>query len=361
METRWIYRIAGLLFFIALISLFYNLRSVTIPIFIAAFMAYLLDPLIDRMESKKIDRGRAVLLLIFAVSAIFIAALMVVIPAIESEVRRITGNLPEYMARFKGETLPWLESLIEKLLPGADISMESLIKEGEALIKSLPMDIWKTAFNALSKTFSGTLSLIISVVGTLIIPLYLFYLLRDFDKLKSGVFDLIPLRNRAYWTDKLGEINETISSFIRGQLLICLILAVLYSVGLLIIGNDLAIVTGLLSGALFIIPYVGTVAGIIMAGSLAFLKFHDVSHVIYVFLLYGGVQALEGILITPKIIGDKMGLHPLVIIIAIITGGELLGFMGMLIAVPAAATIKIFAVNALESYRESDWYRASKV
>lgn len=358
METKWVYRLAALSFFIALIALFYSLRSVTIPIFIAAFLAYLLDPLIDRMESRKIERGRAVLLLIFVVSAVLVALLMVIVPAIESEVRRITGNLPDYMARFKGETLPWLESLIGKLLPGAGISMESLIREGESLIKSLPMDIWKTAFKTLSKTFSGTLSLIISVVGTLIIPLYLFYLLRDFDKLKDSLFALIPVRSREYWSTKLGEINETISAFIRGQLLICLLLAIMYTIGLLIIGNDLAIVTGLLSGALFIIPYVGTVAGLLMASTLAFLKFHDLSHIIYVFILYGGVQALEGVLITPKIIGDKMGLHPLVIIIAIITGGELLGFMGMLIAVPAAATIKIFAVSALEGYRESNWYKA---
>jgi len=360
METRWACRIAGFLFFIALISLFYSLRSVTIPVFIAAFLAYLLDPLIDRMESKKIERGRAVLLLIITVSALFVAALMIIVPAIESEVRRISGNLPDYMARFKGETIPWLESLTGKLLPGAGISVESLIREGETLVRSLPMDIWKAAFRALSKTFSGTLSLIISVVGTLIIPLYLFYLLRDFDKLKDSLFALIPIRSREYWAEKMGEINETISAFIRGQLLICLILAALYSAGLFIIGNDLAIVTGLLSGALFIIPYVGTLAGLLMASALAFLKFHDLTHIAYVFILYGGVQALEGLFITPRVIGDRMGLHPLVIIIAIITGGELLGFMGMLIAVPAAATIKIFAVSAVEGYMESEWYKATR-
>lgn len=359
MNSNWIYRIALLSFFIALVSLFYSLRAVTIPIFIAAFLAYLLDPLIDRMESKKIERGRAVLLLIFIVSAILIAALMIIVPAIESEIRRIAGRFPEYVARFKGETIPWLESLIGKLLPNAGISMENLIREGEDLVKSLPMDIWKAAFKAISATFKGTLSFIISVVGTLIIPLYLFYLLRDFDKLKDNLYDLIPERNREYWRIKLAEVNETISAFIRGQLLICIILAVLYSTGLLIIGNDLAIVTGMLSGALFIVPYVGTLVGLVMASILAFLKFHDLIHIIYVFIIYGGVQALEGALITPKIIGDRMGLHPLVIIIAIITGGELLGFMGMLIAVPAAATIKIFALSALESYRDSDWYKTS--
>ena len=360
MNSKWIYRLVVLLFFIALISLFYGLRSVTIPIFIAAFLAYLLDPLIDRMESKKIERGRAVLLLIFIVSAIFIAALMIVVPAIESEIRRIAGRFPDYMARFKGDTLPWIESLIGKLLPGSGISMDSLIREGEDLVKSLPMDIWKATFKAVSETFKGTLSLIISVVGTLIIPLYLFYLLRDFDKLKDNLLDLIPERNREYWNLKLGEINETISTFIRGQLIICLILALLYSTGLLIIGNDLAIVTGMISGVLFIIPYVGTIAGLLMASTLAYLKFHDLSHIIYVFILYGGVQALEGVLITPKVIGDKMGLHPLVIIIAIITGGELLGFMGMLIAVPAAATLKIFVLSALENYRDSEWYKAGQ-
>jgi len=360
MSSKWVYRIAAVSFFIALISLFYSMRSVTIPVFIAAFLAYLLDPLIDRMESRKIERGRAVLLLIFIVSAIFIAALMIVVPAIESEIRRMAGRFPDYMARLKGDTLPWLESVIGRLLPDAGISMDSLIREGEGFVKSLPMDIWKAVFKAVSETFKGTLSIIISVVGTLIIPLYLFYLLRDFDKLKGNLFELIPERNRDYWGLRLAEINGTISAFIRGQLLICLILALLYSAGLLIIGNDLAIVTGMLSGALFIIPYVGTIVGLLMAGTMAYLKFHDLTHIMYVFILYGGVQALEGVFITPKVIGDKMGLHPLVIIIAIITGGELLGFMGMLIAVPAAATIKIFAISALESYRESEWYKTGQ-
>ncbi len=126
------------------------------------------------------------------------------------------------------------------------------------------------------------------------------------------------------------------------------------------IGVDLALVIGILSGAAFIIPYIGTILGIIAASSMAFVVFHDITHIIYVFILYGGAQVLEGAVITPRVIGDKVGLHPLAIILSIIIGGELFGFLGILLAVPTAATLKIFTFSAIDSYKNSSYYQSNE-
>ncbi len=356
MNQKWAYRIAILVLVAAAIYLLHHLRSVTIPIMLAAFLAYILDPLIDRLETFRIPRSRSILLLTFLVITLTIGALLLVIPAIENELRVAAGHLPEYLEKFKRNSLPFIERHLAAYFPGADISVDSLVREGEKMVKRIPLDAWQKVLSGVAATFHGTFSLIVSVIGLLIIPLYLFYILKDFDNIKEELIALIPERNRDFFIGKFGEVDEALSSFIRGQLLICLILGVIYSAGLLFIGIDLALVIGILSGAAFIIPYVGTVLGILSASLMAFLQFHDFQHILYVLLLFGGAQILEGTLITPKIIGDKMGLHPLIIILAIIIGGELFGLMGMLLAVPAAATIRIFLKSALKSYKESAYF-----
>ena len=359
MSEKWKNRLVLVILSIAFLYLLYYLRSITIPIFIAAIFAYLLDPVIDRFEKYRISRSNSILLLTFVAVIVFCLALLLVIPAIEGELREAVKNLPLYAAAFKEKIGPFIDNLLLSLFPGGEYRIETLIKEGEVGLKKVPLDIWKQILTVMTSTFKSTLSLFISIIGALIIPLYLYYILKDFDNIKEGILSLIPVGNRDYLIVKFAEIDETLSAFIRGQLLICLILALIYSVGLSIIGVDLALVIGILSGIAFLIPYVGTIAGIVAASMMAVLEFHDITHVIYVLILYGTAQLLEGTVITPKIIGDKMGLHPLLIIVAIITGGELFGLMGMLLAVPVAAILKILMLSLLENYKESPYFKGS--
>ncbi len=359
MSEKWKSRLVLAILSIAFIYLLYYLRSITIPIFIAAIFAYLLDPVIDKFEKFHMSRSNSILLLTFIAVIVFCLALLLVIPAIEGELREAAKNLPHYAATFKEKIGPLIDSILLTVFPGGEYRVENLIKEGEVVLKKIPLDIWKQVLTVMTSTFKNTLSLFISVIGTLIIPLYLYYILKDFDSIKAGVLSLIPDGKKDYVISKFVEIDETLSAFIRGQLLICLILGLIYSIGLSVIGVDLALVIGLLSGVAFLIPYVGTVAGIVAASMMALLEFHDITHVIYVLILYGTAQVLEGTVITPKIIGDKMGLHPLLIIVAIITGGELFGLMGMLLAVPVAAILKILMLSLLENYKESPYFKGS--
>ena len=342
----------------AFIFALYLLKTVTIPILIAVTLAYLLDPLIDRLETYKIDRTHAILMLTtITVFCLFIAAL-IILPAIEGEIKTAVNKLPAYVKVFKNEILPNVEEFLSRVLPGKSLDLSSIIVEGESALRKAPIDLWKGLLSGMTSTLKGTLSLIISVVGTLIIPLYLFYILRDFDSFKEKLISIIPPRNRAAVLDKAREADDVLSAFIRGQMMVCFILALLYALGLVIIGIDLAIVIGFMSGVLFIIPYLGTVIGLLFASIMAYLQFHDLNHLIYVALLYGTVQILEGFIITPKIVGEKVGLHPLAVILSVIIAGELFGFLGILLAVPSAAVLKIFASLAEEEYRQSKFFKA---
>jgi len=342
----------------AFIFALYLLKTVIIPILIAIILAYLLDPLIDRLESYKIGRGPAILILTLMTVFLLLIAALILLPAIEAELKTAIKKLPGYIEVFKKNVLPGIENMISRIMPGESFSLSGIMAEGEAAIRKVPIDIWKSLLTGMTSTLKGTLSLIISLIGAMIIPLYLYYILRDFDSFKEKIISIIPPRNRANVLEKAGETDEVLSAFIRGQMMVCLILAILYAIGLGVIGIDLAIVIGFLSGALFIIPYLGTIIGLLLASTVAYLQFHDLNHLLYVAALYGAVQIVEGAIITPKIVGEKVGLHPLAVILSVIIEAHLFGFLGILLAVPTAAVLKIFASSAEEQYRQSKFFKA---
>lgn len=212
---------------------------------------------------------------------------------------------------------------------------------------------------AIAGVFASALSFVAALLYLVLIPVLTYYFLDSFDDMKKGIADLIPVYARDTVLARLHEIDLAVAGFIRGQIIICLILAFLYSLGFVIIGIDLAIVLGTTGGLLFIIPYVGTaialVGGIVMA-----LAQGDVLAAVWVVLWIGVVQAAEGYILTPKIVGEKVGLHPVAYIIALMVGAKLLGFVGMLIAIPLAAAIKVMLSAAVEMYMNSELYRDHK-
>jgi predicted PurR-regulated permease PerM len=220
-------------------------------------------------------------------------------------------------------------------------------------------DLLKPLLAFLQKAFSSTIGLILAILGYLIIPVYLFYLLADWSQLKRFVDSFVPERFQCTYREKLGEVDTVLSGFIRGQLSVCAILAVLYSIGLYFIGIDLAIAIGTLAGITFIIPYVGTIIGIVLSVGMAFLKFHDMLHPLLCLGWFGLIQGLEGMVITPRVVGSSVGLHPLVAIVALLIGGQIFGLMGMLLAVPVTAVLQVFLRSLSIYYRNSEFYRGT--
>jgi predicted PurR-regulated permease PerM len=353
-RTVW-YAVAALLAAVLVASTLYLVRGVAVPFLLALVLAYCLDPAVRRLEERRLSRPLAVTLVFAVFFAAAGATLAFLIPAVRAEVLRMQQALPEYAQRlYQIAPQPLLEWL--GLTGGEDL--QTLLDRLLAWGKSLSADILRQTALFLSRAFTSTFRFLLAVLGYLIIPVYLFYLLRDFSRLRDGVVGLIPLRFREQLLLLGRQIDEALGAFIRGQLTVCLVLAVLYSFGLAVIGIDLALVIGLVSGIAFIIPYLGTLLGIVAGCLMAIVKFHDLLHPALVIGWFAVVQGLEGAVITPRLVGTRVGLHPLATILAVLVGGELAGFLGLLLAVPFAAAGAVLLRRLLECYRRSAFYGA---
>jgi predicted PurR-regulated permease PerM len=346
---RWVLWTAGLLVVGGLVFL---LRGVLTPVFFALLIAYMLDPVVDRFEAMKLPRAAGiVIVLTLALGAIALFVVLVV-PAVVRDAAAFARELPAKVNAWVTEWEPWL---VERGIPVPHTLGE--------VIDTLDLDTGKVASSAagpvgavLSWLAGGTASLLGVVASLFLVPVLSFYLLYDFDRMTAAIRDLVPHRVRPFVVDVAREADEVLGQFIRGQLIVMVILAVLYAVGYSIAGVRLAVVIGLVAGLVAFIPYVGGATALLLALLMCFLDFQGWGQIAWVLVVYGIVQVLEGFVITPKIVGDKVGLGAIWVLLALMVGGELFGFLGVLLALPAAAVGKIFVVRALAWYRKSSFY-----
>jgi predicted PurR-regulated permease PerM len=354
-STKILLATALLLVALAAVILYYS-STVFLQLFLAFALAYVLNPAVVFLERKGAGRIPSILIVFIAALVIFAGIGVFFVVSLGSEFSSMQINLPAY-ARHIYEIVPAaVKSYLRIETPDKlALRLDEIITQA----RNAAPDIVKPVLNLLREAFSSTIAFILAVLGYFIIPIYLFYLLADLPQLKGLVQSFIPERFRGVYNDKLGEIDAVLSGFIRGQLSVCAILAVLYSIGLYFIGIDLAIAIGTLAGITFIIPYVGTIIGICLSVVMALLKYHDMLHPLLCLGWFCLVQTLEGAVITPKVVGDTVGLHPLVAIIALLIGGQMFGIMGMLLAVPATAVLQVFLRSLAAWYRETDFYRGA--
>ncbi len=364
MDSKRIWRIAGIAAFLTVvIFLVFSLRNSLTPVFIAVFLAYLLDPVVDRLEERKINRSLGILMLagLVIVSIVVIGGFLII--QAQRELVELHHNFPGYIERVQTGVQKAQEYAgplaKEKLGVEIPANADEWILELKNHLGELNPAALKPVTSILGKASSSTLAFVAWLLGLIIIPVFLFYFLRDWDTLKMEVAEYLPRDYREYIVDKVTQIDEILGAFIRGQLTICTVLGVLYSIGLLIIGVDMAVVIGMLAGLGFIVPYLGTVIGVGAALIMVLLE-HGISwQIIGVVAVFGGVQLFEGIVLTPKVMGDKVGLSPVVVIFSLLAGAELLGLTGMIIAVPCAAVIKVFIDEGFETYKASDFFLGS--
>ena len=335
-------------------AVLYYSSAVFLQLFIAFALAYILNPTVERLERKGVKRPYGIMI-VFLLTVILCGgfALFLVV-SITGEFSNMQLNLPAYIQHLYEITPAPLKGYL-----GVETTDKLAVRLGEVIqqARNAAPDLLKPLLAFLQKALSSTVAVLLDLLGYLIIPVYLFYLLFDLPQLKTFIISYIPDRFRPAYRTKLTEVDTVLSGFVRGQLSVCAILAVLYSLGLYVIGIDLAIVIGTLAGVTFIIPYVGTIIGIVLSVTMALLKFNDVLHPLLCLCWFGFVQLLEGAIITPKIVGDTVGLHPLVAIVSLLIGGQLFGITGMLLAVPVTAVLQVFLRSLAEYYRSSDFYR----
>lgn len=352
-KTKILLSVALLLVFLAATVLYYS-SAVFLQLFIAFALAYILNPTVEFLERKGVKRLYGIMI-VFCLTIVLCSALAAfLVVSIAGELSSMQLNLPAYAQHLYEITPASIKGYL-----GVETSTKLALRLNELLqqARSAAPDLLKPLLAFLQSALTSTVSVLLALLGYLIIPVYLFYLLFDLPGLKTFILSYIPERFRPAYTRKVAEVDAVLSGFVRGQLSVCAILALLYSAGLYVIGIDLAIAIGMLAGATFIIPYVGTIIGICLSVAMALLKFNDILHPLLCLGWFGLVQLIEGAIITPKIVGNTVGLHPLVAIVALLIGGQLFGITGMLLAVPATAVLQVFLRSLGEYYRNSDFYR----
>ncbi len=335
--------------------LIYLLAPVLMPFAFSACLAYLGDPLADRLEIVKIGKhqlGRTyAVIVVFAVMIfLFSIALIFLVPKIEFQISQFLGNFPAYINWLNDVVIPWGERQ-----SGLEISRV----EGEKIVSVIKSHWQKAGKSALALLGSVSQSSAIVaewMMNLILIPVITFYLLRDWDVLVAKTHDLLPRRAAPTAAKLAVETNNILGAFMRGQFYVMLVLGGLYSFGLWLVGLNLAIIIGMVAGIISFVPYLGSIVGIVVACIAALLQFQDVMYLVPVAIVFIVGQSLEGMVLTPWLVGDKIGLHPVAVMFSVLAGGQLFGFLGVLLALPVASVIMVLLRHIHDIYRDSDFY-----
>jgi len=320
------------------------------PFLIAFIIAYLLDPVVDFFERRKLSRDFGIMIVFFLIIVAGVAFMLLVFPAVQNEFSLLIKKIPDYVDRIDAKFIPALEQKLKVKVPRKLPELFGAIENNIPLLKELGKKFASPLKNFIMKAFSGIYNLIMAVVNLFIIPVFAYYLLKDFDKIIGASKKYVPYAYRAVLCRVLGDIDRVLSSFVRGQITVCLILGALYSIGLLLLKVPLALVIGISAGLANIVPYLGLCLGIAPALFFAFLEHQDWQHPLGVIAVFVVVQFLEGTIITPKIIGDRLGLNPVLVLLGILVFGNIFGFFGILLAVPITAILKVIVKEIHNNY-----------
>jgi predicted PurR-regulated permease PerM len=345
-------------FALVLAVLFVVLRGISqvlTPVITALVLSYLLDPLVGWLQRRlHMPRWLGTTVIFLLSLLLLVTVLVVVIPLIVRELRTFAEAIPGYVSRLRASTVPWLERTFHISPPDSLSDLPAgLVADLKALASKLVMPLGGMA----GRVAQGTASLFSAVGTLLLIPVFTFYFLPLFPKLVRGAEELIPRRYLPTVRATARDIDRALAAWIRGQLTVMAVLAIYYAVGLSIVGVKLAVLIGLLTGLLAFIPYVGVVVGLSMALLVSLLEYHGLGTMIGIAVVFGLAQTLDGLLLTPKIVGYRVGLGPVGVLLALMLGAHLFGFTGVLLAVPAAAALVVIIRRVVAAYKSSQFYR----
>ena len=336
----------------AAIVLFLGLRylgPVLTPFLIGAILAYLGTPVVAWACERRVSRGTATTIVVLLFGVVLLALFIVLIPLVQSEVVLAVRRIPDFAAQIVGQVAPWMEQQFG-IAVGLDlVSLKALVAENVQDFRDLSLHL-------LSGLRSGGRILIGILVNIALVPVVMFYLLRDWNMIWERLYTLVP-RN---WLGKthsiVTDIDSVLAEFLRGQLLVMLVLAAFYSVALTLTGLQHALAIGVLTGLLIFIPYVGFGLGLVLAVLAALLQGSGWGILTGVLVVYGIGQLLESYVLVPYLVGDRIGLHPLAVIFALLAFGQLFGFAGVLLALPASAALLVGLRHLRGAYFASPVY-----
>ncbi|MDB5859335.1 MAG: family transporter [Ramlibacter sp.] len=328
------------------------LGPVLAPFVVAAVLAYALTPLVDRLDAVgngRMPRLLAVILVELILLLALLSLVLLIVPVLVKEIPLMREQLPLLFDRLHGTLSPWLAQFGIKIA----LDLGSLRAQLVEYLNANAGDSFGSLWSSLK--LGGSVAL--TVVGYLVlIPVALFYLLMDWKRLVARVLELVPPRARPSVDSFTAEADQVLGQYLRGQLLVMVSMAVFYSVGLALFGLDLAVPIGVFTGLAMFVPYVGFGIGMVLALVAGLLEFASLKALVMVGVVYGSGQMLEGFYLTPRFVGERIGLHPLAVIFALLAFGQLLGFVGVLIALPASAVLLVAIRRARSGYLSSQLY-----
>jgi len=330
--------------------LVYLLRNALFPFVAGLVVGYLLDPLADRLEARKCPRGLAAGLIVGAFLAVVVAVIVILAPVLSAQITDLIGRLPDYLERLRDFAQPLIAQLRASLT-------EAQLGQLQEISRNSTGDVVKWIGTVLQGMVGGGAAILNVLSLAVIMPVVAFYLLRDWDRIVAHLDELLPRGGADTIREQVREIDNRLSGFLRGQALVCLILGTVYAVGLTVLGLDFGLLVGMGAGLISFIPYFGTAVGLVTGLGLALAQYSDWLPIALVAGVFAIGQLLEGFVLTPKLVGDRVGLHPVWVLFALMAGGMLFGFTGILLAVPAAAAIGVVVRFVIVRYRNSMLYQ----
>ncbi len=322
--------VAGL----AIVGLFWLLGPILTPFVIAAVFAYICDPAVNWMVARRVPRALAVLLVIIALGLALVALVLILVPMVYREAMMLIRRLPELVEMFNAQVAPVLQARL-----GIELQLDA------AQFRQLITDNWASAQDlvpiVLGHLKTGGMAVLGFVAHLFLIPMVMFYLLQEWPRILEALERIVPRPWLARTMRIINDIDSVMSEFLRGQLSVMLLLALFYSVGLWFAGLNFALPVGVLTGLLVFIPYVGFGGGLILAILAALLQAEGWPPLVGVAAVYGLGQLVESFLLTPYLVGERIGLHPLAVIFALMAFGQLFGFVGVLVALPVSAALLV--------------------
>lgn len=328
----------------------YVLRSVLLPFVVGILVAYFLDPLVNKLtKCSKMSRSWVAVFLLLLFLLILLPLLVLAGSMAFSQISEFAENLPNYMQTFKEKLFEFFVA-VQNYFPALSWEKADEFWRGNA------GESLKPFIKIVQKIISNGFAFINVISLLLISPIVAFYMLRDWHDFTRKIYDLVPKKHKKTVTDGIKQIDRIISGYLRGQFMVCVALGTFYSCGLWAVNLNLGILIGFLAGLISFIPYVGSISGFLMAMILVITQYGTWPKIAEVILVFVVGQFIEGNFLTPKLVGENIGLHPVWVMFALLSGGVLLGILGMIIAVPVAACIGVFLRFLIDNYKKSALY-----
>jgi predicted PurR-regulated permease PerM len=340
---------------VALVFVLWLLKGILLPFIAGMVLAYFLDPVADALERLGLPRVAATLLILGLSTLLLVLALFLLVPVLVDQVGKFAANLPGIIT-----------TLVERFNEAAPVWVKELLQQSGSTLPGSASEIAGRAAGwiatLLTSILSGGLALVNLLSLVIVTPIVAFYLLTDWDRMVARVDSWLPRPHVETLRGLAREMDDAMAGFIRGQAVVCLLLGLFYAIGLSLAGLNFGLLIGLAAGILSFIPYVGSFIGFVLSISVAFVQFWpDWVHIAAVAAIFAAGQFIEGNFLSPKLVGNRVGLHPVWLMFALFAFGYLFGFAGLLMAVPLAAAVGVLTRFALRKYLSSPFYLGSEV